>query len=531
MPKEEVVDTTRDEAIDLFRQSRGRSGNQSEQMQTVLTGSNESSGGATAPSTTNVAISQMRSKGSDLKAKPTVQPRKQERKSQPVIPVARNLPTIEYEEVQTPTHEENDLKLNSALENITPNVEEPKKSSTDDSDLKIPQIGRWNYNMQYGIVSPIWEDSWRANADEENRIKVANDQARAAAQMRADAANARAKQIQLGRIKSSWDTTLQRIERGKFDHLPGGKFDAEAASAALRRLAQAYADAGGNVNELAGDGLNRGGYKARSNANYLKAVQNESIFASARKSLFEDLNTVDTDGTIKYLKAKNKYDPIINRVQAVLSGSGSNMADADKIRVQYLYLPPQRLKEFTDTFGRYVSALANIARAGSKPLPQQKINNAHQSIAQGLQQAAYSSNFVDKAAGLSQVANSVSMMESDLMQLGVNAEAVKEAYKAYVSNLVMNADIDPQLLNDALKRAQEQEGKKADEIIRQLGGRRLATESTLTIPKGKDEMFEAYRRQYEPNSPRVMFPSPSVPKRLQGSGTTTNNLGYGEYSL
>lgn len=356
-------------------------------------------------------------------------------------------------------------------------------------------LGRYNFNLQHGWVMPHWNEEWSKNAEIENRARPSMLQAQGVKDARAAAMNERVMQRRRDSIKSSWDKTITQLDKGHYDQMADGTLDEEAVYNDLSRLARAYKEAGGNPDELTGFGLNRGGFAARTQK--AKDIANDFIdMHNIRKQLRDDL----ADGSYGSYERRSAYDSVINRIQRIIGNAGGQQADADKVRVQYLYLPDWKVKEFQANYKAYMKKMREVTDVGgsseARKLINDRLNEGLSSLNNGLIQGA---NIQTKAQGAFKAANALFNSNwQGLTAFGEAAQAVQAQWDAYVENMVREAIIDPRILDYQLQLAEKQARSRYANMVAQGGGRALTMgEENIPMDFSEYDRRAANERHYD----------------------------------
>lgn len=487
-----------------------------EQMVSQVTDSNESS--APADKTDNAF--KTNSTPQDVTDKKEAVEAARQRKSMPTQPTVEEKNDEEsqpFQSVSLAPIEETSANEDNILSHVLDGIA-GTPTGNEELDFSENQIGRYNWNLEHGLVIPAWARDWQSLAETESRIPVSRNKNLGGGI--ANSMSERVAQMRRNAIKSNWDKTWANIDAGHYDDNSDGSFNVKSAYGDLRRIAESYARAGGDPSELTGHGLNRGGFKAR-NTQAQKAAVEENAMYTIRKELRDDLKN-HIFGT---QEGKQKNDAAINRIQRVIGNAGGVQADADKVRVQYLYLPESRVKEFQDVFQNYVKALAQYARVASKDAIQINTNAMNQRIADAVEMYAKRRNPADKIAAMNVVLQSWQQAEKNLYSLPDGAAAIKEIYKAYVENIVRDADIDPIILDYNAAYAQRIARNQYKTIVNQLGGTTMQASPDLEgIPKQNADLQDYYsspdRHSYIPT-----FPTPHIPQKYDTDATDDTRHG------
>lgn len=408
--------------------------------------------------------------------------------------------------------------------------EKPKMNQRFDAS-KDSNLGRYNYRIQHGFHIPAMDRDWIEYAQLETQARPSIQRANAMKDARAQAMSDRVAEMARKRDLDAWKTFNKRVTEGGFNDLAGRQFDEARASQAGADIIADYVKNGGNVIDgrvvgLPDYGGNHAGYKAIS-----KEAGQYSTDAMTMDSYLQELKKDLASGAYGTGAMKGKYDAEINQIQRVLSGAGVNQADAEKQRIQYLYLPEEMQDEFQAYFKMYMSQLANYARVTGGDKAYQNVNSRAQRLFAGAKAFLRGENPQTKGQGFLNFANAISNLEGGLVDAGVSLDSIKEAWKQFEENLNRIAVIDPRVMYTQLALAKKLSVDKYNNIVRERGGIPLAKNKTageagmaygnFKVPHfgtGEDDVGAPYNVNLVDRKP-----VPDV-------GSNYNNRGTGNYS-
>jgi hypothetical protein len=157
---------------------------------------------------------------------------------------------------------------------------------------------------------------------------------------------------------------------------------------------------------------------------------------------------------IKSQMIKNYLDKIAQSLSALLGGDSKSMADAEKVRIQILYLPEKSMDMVKQEIANFRDMLESVMEYGrSKGWSQNiigKINRAKEAANQASQ--ANGKGNISTLAGMAvsavgDIMPSLTPQEREqALGLQEGLEAAKLAHESYMQNMVLAADVDPALV-------------------------------------------------------------------------------------
>ena len=358
--------------------------------------------------------------------------------------------------------------------------EAPKEEAVEDFDDGVYRvttpIGRYNYRIQHGWSIPSLDQDYLEFAKEENGMAkgYSNSQMKALQNQQKGEMSDRARQMALNRDKQAWQALMKRIQEGGFDDLPGRQRNHEEIFNAKRNLIQAWVNDGGQVDEngqpigLWDIGGNMSGFKAHDKL--AKKYSNDMVTMDQfMGKVAEDLRneTFGTEGK------KSQYDQIINQIQMIIQGTnGGTQADAEKQRIQYLYLPPEMQQAYQREFAKYQKQLETIASQARSD----KALNAVRANAKILNSSIESTmsdrsgNPMERVNGGNVAWKAFKGIEAGFSDLPVALDAVNAAWKAFNENINKIAVLDPNVLVNQIQFAKEISQRKYENTVQEGGG-------------------------------------------------------------
>lgn len=288
--------------------------------------------------------------------------------------VAESVPTDESQ----PT--DNSAMLNEVLDDaeksvfmhVGPNVKDEVPDDKDTwfskligpekDELEAARNGlRWHWALENRFMPPgsKWNDTVFKGVDRENQWLSRMLAEKNGEGNRQSAAEIRAKQMELNRIKGQYDALLREYNAGQWDT---SSREYKEFKAAAEKLRANYIAQGGNPDDLRPPALQVGKLTQAGSSNLVKK----------RETLGQTLNignkiaTALTDGTVddphRLKLLTTALDKDLQSVAAKIGGDSSSMADAEKVRIQIQFLPENARAEVYKTVENYRKAMASIAR-------------------------------------------------------------------------------------------------------------------------------------------------------------------------
>jgi hypothetical protein len=174
---------------------------------------------------------------------------------------------------------------------------------------------------------------------------------------------------------------------------------------------------------------------------------------------------------------KNYLDKISQALSAELGGDSKSMADAEKIRIQILYLPEESMNMVKEEIANYRDFLSSVMDYGRQKGWSQNIIGKINRGKEGLDQAllANGKGNISTLVGYatSTIGDILPSLTPAEREQAINVDAVLnagiEAHENYMSNMVLAADVDPalvyqfaEMLHDRLAKRYNDEMKNAE---------------------------------------------------------------------
>lgn len=261
--------------------------------------------------------------------------------------------------------------------------------------------------------------------------------------------NARNKAI----MANQWKTFLEHVRQGNFDAYGG-------TSESAKHWADTFLQRFEEVNGL-GSSLELApmpeilGKRTELARRGLQTAEDNVFYA---QNVMDDIEQWTEDGSwtdpAKQNIIKNYLDKVAQALSATLGGDSKSMADAEKIRIQILYLPEQSMDLVKQEIANYRQFLSSVMNYGRQKGWSQniigKLNRGKEGLAAA--EAANGKGNISYllSQALSHIGNIVPSLSPQERELAVGLDealnAGIEAHKNYMSDMVLAADVDPALV-------------------------------------------------------------------------------------
>lgn len=306
----------------------------------------------------------------------------------------------------------------------------------------MPPGSKWNETVWNGVDR---ENAWLAQMLKQKAMEEGKDVNGIMTPM----ARVRA----MGLDKQKWDNFIKGIKDGHYSSM--GKITPEALQWAedFKRMYDSKWGEGSSgeltpiptVIGKRADLMKKQNFDVRGTLNDTQdAMQN--IYEWSKDGSFRD--------PIKSQMIKNYLDKIAQSLSALLGGDSKSMADAEKVRIQILYLPEKSMDMVKQEIANFRDMLESVMEYGrSKGWSQNiigKINRAKEAANQASQ--ADGKGNISTLAGMAvsavgDIMPSLTPQEREqALGLQEGLEAAKLAHESYMQNMVLAADVDPALV-------------------------------------------------------------------------------------
>jgi hypothetical protein len=332
----------------------------------------------------------------------------------------------------------------------TPTGGEPRKDKSDnwfskfirpaEDELEAERNGRrWNWQLENRFMLPgsKYAELVMAAADRENAIQ------RNMLKVQSNLGSAR----EHANAKASWDKFVSDIYNGNWDN--AGK-TLEEARDFERQFKQWYAGMGWDPADLRPIGTSVG----KINNATRKAMTDMAADLSDTEQFMTDIAQWSKDGSwqdpIKSAMIKDYLDKVSQKLSATLGGDSKSMADAEKIRIQILYLPEESMKLVQEEVRNYREWLSKVMAYGSAKGWSQdvlgRINQAKGSLANALKTGNQGNISTMLGQAMSYVGSALGGIEKN-SELALDIQTVLGAgvqqHKDFMNDMVLAADVDP----------------------------------------------------------------------------------------
>lgn len=197
--------------------------------------------------------------------------------------------------------------------------------------------------------------------------------------------------------------------------------------------------------------------KGQNSAAYLKLADDKQFLNTLQKSI----DNIYKKGEVTNADQAS-LDSSVTHLLAMIGGDSSNVADAERVRRQYLMIPEDKAKIVRKVFENYYKAQADVARATGQSQWAVNFNNKLGEIRNQL--ARMNSGNPFEAAGA--VAALFALGVSNVTGLPMDAGAIKAAenkdfMEKFMDSVMMSADVDFRAVEALIERAY---GKTVDSM-------------------------------------------------------------------
>lgn len=204
-----------------------------------------------------------------------------------------------------------------------------------DEEIDAQENGmRWHHEMENGwMLSPQWQKTVFEGVDREKQAKAAR-----------TAESARAKEARQRRYQSGWDKMIAAWQKGHWDDQSREYKELREAMTQFRNDAIAR---GVDTSSWQIPGVTAGAIQNALNSQITKSSKDMWDMESAYSELTRYIDKADA-GTLTEDDIRNYntvFDKQLENALRILSGSNAGLADAEKIRIQYAALPPEKKQE------------------------------------------------------------------------------------------------------------------------------------------------------------------------------------------
>lgn len=334
---------------------------------------------------------------------------------------------------------------------IVPNLpkREFRASGIPDSELAASQRGqRWHWHNENSFMPPgsewnktVWQGADRESGSSVDKFGIGKGISATA--------SARLKQQDI----NQWKAFIDGIKQGHYSSQ--GKLN-DAAQSFIDEFRSAFATKWGedslSLLEPVPAQFGKRSDLARKNLQDIKDTINYT------DNVLDNIESWVADNSwndpVKSQMIKNYMDKVSQALSAQLGGDSKSMADAEKVRIQILYLPEQSMDLVKQEMRRYNAFLSSVMAYGRAKGWSQNIIGKINRVKDAYADAAKANG----KANVSTLAAEAASMASDLLpslspedkEIAIGLESAlaagKEAHENYMRNMVLAADVDPALV-------------------------------------------------------------------------------------
>lgn len=204
-----------------------------------------------------------------------------------------------------------------------------------DEEIDAQENGmRWHHEMENGwMLSPQWQKTVFEGVDREKQANAAR-----------TVESARAKEARQRRYQSGWDKMITAWQKGHWDDQSREYKELREAMTQFRNDAIAR---GVDTSSWQIPGVTAGAIQNALNSQITKSSKDMWDMENAYSELARYVDKADA-GTLTEDDIRNYntvFDKQLENALRILSGSNAGLADAEKIRIQYAALPPEKKQE------------------------------------------------------------------------------------------------------------------------------------------------------------------------------------------
>lgn len=305
------------------------------------------------------------------------------------------------------------------------------------------------------------------------------------------AQNDRAKELMRRSLMSQYDKLVTDFNNGRWNDNPEGK---DAAYQEGARIRENYAASGFDPNDLRA--MPRQSASTANIAN--KQLTDLADAISDTEFLGEEMQKAKASNTPM---DRRVLDKVTQRLAAQLGGDSKSMADAEKQRIQMLYLTPEDQNKVYTVARGYRNVLNSIMASGADK--------------------KWSANWKDKLAEVQNdfendrpalaIAGLVPLLKSNADQLPTDLQsdlaAAQAQYDTYMSNMILAAQVDQVGLYATAKYLHDQSQRKYNKWAQERG---IANRYTNEMPEVDKLWLKAESKNNNPLLQPVQFSGPTL---------------------
>lgn len=330
----------------------------------------------------------------------------------------------------------------------------------DDDELEAARNGmRWHWALEHRFMPPgsKWNETVLQGADRENAWL--SQMLKQRAQDLKGVTQPIASERQRATMSNMWKTFLKDIQNGYFDAYGGTAEKAQEWADNFKKRYESIFGEGTSI-DLAPEAsvLGKRTELERKHNRDLTATLNQT--KQFDDKLREWVWNGDLQNKTKSRLIKNELDKLAQSMSATLGGDSKNMSEAEKVRIQILYLPESGMNNVKETVRRYREFLTNIMNLGEM----REWSQSNRGIVRELEAAAGALPSEDEVevadrGDLADIAATfgtfIAKALSSKAELPHNVAAALEAgrrlYETYMDNMVLAANVDPAVAHHMVK--------------------------------------------------------------------------------
>lgn len=316
-----------------------------------------------------------------------------------------------------------------------------------EEELEAQKNGqRWTWALENRFIPPgsKFEQTVMNGVDRENKWL-----AQLLRQQHGTDVSPIATERQRSNMMNMWKQYLRDIENGHFDAYGGTAETAQQWANAFRQRYDSLFGQGANI-DLAPVAETTGKRADIQRKQFVDARRVLSDTETVDNKIREWVDNGDFKNPTKSRLIKNELDKIAQSLSSTLGGDSKNMADAEKIRIQILYLPESAQDRVRETIRRYRNALTGIMNSASAKEWSQSNRGKVKEMQAALGTVPNVTGNEDRGSLGDMAATMgtfVSKALSDKSELphdvATDLQAAKNLYESYMQNMVLAANVDP----------------------------------------------------------------------------------------
>lgn len=302
-----------------------------------------------------------------------------------------------------------------------------------DEEIDAQENGmRWHHEMENGwMLSPQWQKTVFAGVDREKQ-----------ADAKKSAESARVKEARQRRYQNGWDKMIAAWQKGHWDDQSREYKELREAMTQFRNDAIAR---GVDTSSWQIPGVTAGAVQNALNGQIVKSSKDMWDMESAYSELARYIDKADagtlTEDDIK--EYNTTFDKQLENALRILSGSNAGLADAEKIRIQYAALPPEKKQELERDRQRVFDAVYQNMLSMSRNAKSADVSEKLAAAADALMYG--SDSLVDVMANTVALLTNLVSSKDDL-PIAHDAELALKLFDKKLESVMQFAIIDPRTM-------------------------------------------------------------------------------------